>query len=240
MILAAGLGSRLRPLTDHTPKALLPVGGIPILERIAIRLIEAGADRLIINLHHLGDQIRSYVQERQNFGVDVVFSDESMELLETGGALLHATHLFRRDEPFLLHNGDILSDLPLRDMYESHCHSDAICTLAVMQRASSRQLLFDGSGLVGRTDKSKRIRLQAREADGLPLELGFGGVHVISPELLDRISESGAFSILETYLRLSGEGFAILPFRIDGYRWMDIGKPEQLAIADAWLERSLP
>jgi len=240
MILAAGLGSRLRPLTDHTPKALLPVGGTPILERVANRLVEAGATRLIINLHHLGDQIRSFVEERQNFGVEVVFSDESSALLETGGALLHAAHLFSGDQPFLLHNGDILSDLPLREMYQVHCSSGAIATLAVMQRASSRQLLFDDRGLVGRTDESKQLRLEAREPIGTAMQFGFGGVHVISPELLTRISETGAFSILETYLRLAEEGSVILPFRIDGCRWMDIGKPDQLAMADAWLERSLP
>jgi NDP-sugar pyrophosphorylase family protein len=240
MILAAGLGTRLRPLTDDTPKALIPVGGIPILERVASRLIAAGADRLIINLHHLGDRIRSYVRDRDDFGVEVVFSEEIGAALETGGGLLHAAHLLRRDRPLFLHNADILTDVPLRSLYEAHEASRALATLAVMERPSSRHLLFDDAGLMGRVDHGKQLRLEARRPAGRVNELGFAGIHVIAPELLDQITESGGFSILDSYLRLAGEGKVILPFRVDSYHWMDIGKPEQLAVADQWLERSLP
>jgi NDP-sugar pyrophosphorylase family protein len=240
MILAAGLGTRLRPLTDHTPKALIPVGGIPILERVATRLVEAGADRLIINLHHLGDRIRSFVRERDGFGVEVLFSEEAGAALETGGGLLHASHFFRRDRPFFLHNADILTDVPLRSLYESHESSRALATLAVMERRSSRHLLFDGAGLMGRVDYGKELRLEVRTPSGEVEELGFAGIHVISPELLDRITERGGFSILDTYLRLAGEGVSILPFRVDSSRWIDIGRPDQLAAAERWLERSLP
>ncbi|CAN5781097.1 nucleotidyltransferase family protein [soil metagenome] len=240
MILAAGLGTRLRPLTDHTPKALIPVGGVPILERVADRLIAAGADRLIINLHHLGDRIRSYVREREGFGVEVVYSEEIGTALETGGGLLHASHLFRRDRPFFLHNADILTDVPLRSMYDSHESSGAIATLAAMERRSSRHLLFDEAGLMGRVDHGKELRLESRKPLGGVTELGFAGIHVISPELLDLITETGGFSILDTYLRLAREGMTIRPYRVDTSHWIDIGKPDQLAAADRWLERSLP
>jgi NDP-sugar pyrophosphorylase family protein len=240
MILAAGLGTRLRPLTDRVPKALVPVGGVPILERVARRLVQAGADRLIINLHHLGDAIRDFVAEHDDFGVEVLYSEEPAEPLETGGGLLNAAPLFRRGAPFFVHNGDILTDLPLEAMYATHLRSGALATLAVMERPSSRQLLFDDVGLLGRSDSAKDLRLLARETIGEVTPLGFGGVHVVSPDIFERITETGAFSILETYLRLVGEGARILPFRIDSCLWIDIGKPEQLALADARMERSLP
>ena len=248
MILAAGLGTRLRPLTDHTPKALIDVGGMPIIERVARRLIAAGADRLIVNLHHLGDQIRDFVRERDGFGVEVVFSPEEEGPLETGGGVLRAAPLFRRDAPFFLHNTDILSEIPLGSMYAAHRESDALVTVAVMDRRTSRHLLFDERGLLGRTDQKKELRLEARARVGEVHALAFGGVHVISPRFLDRIEERGAFSILDPYLRLAGAGERILPYRIDAYRWMDIGKPEQLEEADRWvrevegpgMERSSP
>ncbi|HEX6925858.1 MAG TPA: sugar phosphate nucleotidyltransferase [Longimicrobiaceae bacterium] len=233
MILAAGLGTRLRPLTDRIPKALIEVGGMPILGRVAHRLIEAGADRLIINLHHLGDRIREYVTEMESFGVEVVFSEEAKGALETGGAILKARGLLRADAPFFLHNADILSDLPLSEMYRQHLRSGALATLAVMARPSTRYLLFDEDGLFGRVDERKEIRLITREPVGQETRLAFAGVHVIDPRFPRLLHERGAFSILEPYLRLVEEGERILPFRIDGYQWIDIGKPEQLAEARA-------
>ena len=229
MLLAAGLGTRLRPLTDHAPKALVDVGGLPILERVA--------RRLIVNLHHFGDQIRDYVAKRDGFGVEVVFSSEEAQPLETGGGLLQAAPLFRRDAPFFLHNADILTDLPLGRMYAAHQESEPLATLAVMERDSSRYLLFDELGLFGRADEKKGIRLEARPPVGEVRRLAFGGVHVISPAILERFTESGAFSILDPYLRLAGEGMRILPFRIDGAYWSDIGKPEQLEEARRWVGR---
>lgn len=240
MLLAAGLGTRLRPLTDHTPKALIEIGGVPILERVARRLIDAGADRLIINLHHLGERIREFVESRSGFGVEVCFSTEPEQALETGGGLQHAEPCFRGDGPFFLHNADILSDFPLREMYSAHLRDAPLATLAVMERPTSRYLLFDDVGLFGRADEGKGLRLEARPAVGPERRLAFGGVHVISPEIFARTSERGAFSILDPYLRLVEEGAKILPHRIDGHRWVDIGKPEQLQEARRWLEHSLP
>ncbi len=229
MLLAAGLGTRLRPLTDHTPKALIPVGGVPILERVARRLVAAGADRLIVNIHHLGERIEAYVRARGGFGAEAVFSAEPGAPLETGGALVLAEPLFRRDAPFFLHNADILTDLPLREMYAAHRASGgALATLAVMERETARKLLFDDAGLLGRTDEKKGIDLRVRPAVGEVRALGFGGVHVIAPRVFGLLTERGAFSILDPYLRLVAAGERILPFRVDGCTWVDIGRPEQL------------
>lgn len=229
LILAAGLGTRLRPLTDHTPKALIDVGGMPMLERVARRLIDAGADRLIVNTHYLGGQIARYLAERDGFGVEWEVSQEPGDApAETGGALVHAEPLFRRDAPFFLHNADVLTEIPLREMYDAHVASGALATLAVMDRETSRHLLFDDLGLLGRTDAKKDLDLRVRDAVGEVRKLAFGGVHVISPRIFDRLSERGAFSILDPYLRLAGEGETIRPFRVDAYTWIDIGSPAQL------------
>ena len=167
MILAAGLGTRLRPLTEHTPKALLDVGGVPILERVARRLIAAGADRLIINTAHLAEQIEAFVRSRDGFGVEAVFSREDPGPLETGGALLAAEPLFRGDAPFFLHNADILSDIPLGDVYAAHeAAGDPLATVAVLDRPTSRKLLFDDAGLLGRTDEGKELDLRVRPPVG--------------------------------------------------------------------------
>jgi NDP-sugar pyrophosphorylase family protein len=232
MVLAAGLGTRLRPLTDHTPKALIDVGGVPMLERVARRLIEAGADRLIVNTHHLGDQIARYVRERDGFGVESVISHEEGEPLETGGALVAARSLFRGDAPFFLHNADILTDLPLAEMYAAHVEAgDPLATVAVMQRPTTRHLLFDEQGLMGRIDETKGVDLRVRPAVGEVRALPFAGIHVISPRVFGLLTETGAFSILDPYLRLAAAGERVLPFRVDDRLWLDIGRPEQLEAA---------
>ncbi|HEX6908979.1 MAG TPA: sugar phosphate nucleotidyltransferase [Longimicrobium sp.] len=229
MILAAGLGTRLRPLTDHTPKALLDVGGVPILERVARRLIQAGADRLIINTAHLAEQIEAYVGARDGFGVETVFSREDPGPLETGGALLAARAHFRGDAPFFLHNADILSGIPLGKMYAAHLAAgDPLATVAVLDRPTSRRLLFDDAGLLGRTDEGKGLDLRVRPPAGEVRAVPFAGIHVISPRIFTLLTETGAFSILDPYLRLAGAGERILPFRVDGHAWIDIGRPEQL------------
>jgi NDP-sugar pyrophosphorylase family protein len=229
MILAAGLGTRLRPLTDHTPKALIDVGGMPIIERVARRLIAAGADRLIVNTAYLAQQIEDYVRSMDGFGAEAVFSREDPGPLETGGALLAAQGLFRGDAPFFLHNADILSDIPLGAMYAAHGEAgDPLATVAVLDRPTTRRLLFDDAGLLGRTDEGKELDLRVRPPRGEVRALPFAGIHVISPRIFELLTERGAFSILDPYLRLAGAGERILPFRVDGHTWIDIGRPEQL------------
>ena len=238
MLFAAGLGTRLRPLTDHTPKALIDVGGVPMLEHVARRLVAAGADRLVINTFHLAEQVEHFVEERGGFGVETRISREQGEILDTGGGLLHAAPLFRRAAPFFVHNADILTDLPLDEMYQAHTRLQPLATLAVMQRSTGRRLLFDGQGLFGRVDDGKQLRIQVREPVGPVEELAFGGVHVVSPEIFGLMTERGVFSILDPYLRLAGEGNTIRPFRIDGCMWLDIGKPEQLEEARTLMRRN--
>lgn len=240
MLFAAGLGTRLRPLTDRIPKALVEVGGVPMLERVALRLVAAGADRLVINVHHHADQVERFVEARGGWGVEVFVSREEGEPLETGGGLLHAAPHLRRDAPFFAHNADIVTDLPLEAMYRTHGESGALATLAVMDRPTSRKLLFDDRGLLGRTDERQGLDLRSRPAEGPVRALAFAGVHVISPELLPGIAERGVFSILDPYLRLAGLGERILPFRVDDALWLDIGRPDQLEAANRRLAAPAP
>lgn len=233
MIFAAGLGTRLRPLTNHTPKPLIPVAGVPMLERVARRLIEAGADRLIINTSHLAAQIERFVEERDGFGVDVRLSHEPDEPLDTGGALWHARGHFRGDAPFLLHNGDVLSDLPLARMYASHCASGALATLAVLPARPDRYLLFDDSGLCGLARRHTGQEELARTTAGVVRRFEFAGVHVVSPDIFGLITERGTFSIFWLYLRLASTGAGIVPFPAEGARCVDIGSFEGLRAAEA-------
>ncbi|MDE5923738.1 MAG: NTP transferase domain-containing protein, partial [Muribaculaceae bacterium] len=139
---AAGLGTRLRPFTLTNPKALVEVDGVPMLERVILRLKREGFDEMVINLHHFGDKIEEFVKSHDNFGVNIAFSDERAELLDTGGALLHARRLLGGDDrPFLIHNVDILSDAPLRELIDRHQRSEAAATLLVSDRESSRRLI---------------------------------------------------------------------------------------------------
>ncbi|HEX6589787.1 MAG TPA: sugar phosphate nucleotidyltransferase [Longimicrobiales bacterium] len=236
MIFAAGLGTRLRPLTNTIPKALVPVAGVAMLERVARRLIDAGADRLVINAHHHADQIARFIDERDGFGVECRLSIEEGEPLETGGGLLRAHQLgyFRGDRPIVVHNADVFTDFPIDTLLESHRASDALATLAVMDRDKSRALIFDDDGLCGAVGRDGSVTM-ARAPHGELAHLGYCGVHACSPELLERITETGVFSIVWPWLRLAGAGARVAAHRVDGARWIDIGSPEKLAEANAAL-----
>ncbi len=231
MIFAAGLGTRLRPLTDTIPKALIQVAGVPMLERVAMRLIAAGATRLVINAHHHMDAVARFVADRNGFGVETVISGEPDLLLDTGGGLKNASRFFRRDAPFLIHNADVLSDINLGALYQMQCGGDAIATLAVMRRDSQRYLVFDDDGLCGYGMGGGDGERLVRDPVGAAERLGFCGIHAVSPAIFDHIEEEGAFSIITLYLRLSRSGHRIRPYRADGSRWIDIGKPDHLQYA---------
>lgn len=233
MILAAGFGSRLRPLTDQIPKALVTVGGVPMLELVAGRLARAGVDRIIINVHHHADAVEQFARNRGNFGVEVLVSDEREAILDTGGALVMASPLFRRDAPFILHNVDILSDINIAELYHSCVLANALSALAVNSRESGRHLLFDDLGLVGYGNDATGSRQLARPVAGAEQRYAFCGIHVISPRIFDVITEEGPFSIIDLYLRLSALGEKIVPHDVDGRLWIDIGRPEQLERARA-------
>lgn len=240
MILAAGLGTRLRPMTDTIPKALIDVGGKPMLERVARRLIDAGATRLVVNVHHHADLVRQFIASRDGFGVETVISDESDLLLDTGGALFHAAPLFSGRAPILLHNCDIETEIDLTALYRAHADSSTLATLAVMHRESARYLLFDGPGhLIGYGNAATGFEVRARVPVGDPVRLGFCGIHVISPRIFSLMSGSAfaamterrAFPIIPLYMNLVESGETIAGCQTGDVRWIDIGKPEQLALA---------
>lgn len=231
MILAAGLGTRLRPLTDEIPKALVPVGDRPMLEHVARRLIDAGATRLVVNVHHHADQIRRFLEERAGFGVEVFVSEEPERRLETGGGLKHAERFFEKRAPFWMHNADVLTDIDLRALYDAHVASGALATLACRAAETDRHLVFDAHGDLCGYGRAGGTEHFVREPAGAPERLDFCGVQVISPEIFTHMTETGVFSIIDTYLRLSQAGQRITPHRVDGATWIDIGDPERLETA---------
>jgi NDP-sugar pyrophosphorylase family protein len=238
LIFAAGRGTRLGPIGQSTPKALLEVGGRTMLERTVRRLAEAGADRIVVNVHHRAGRIERVLAEH-DLGAEVLLSHEPERPLETGGGLLHARELFRRDRPILLHNVDVITDADLSAMVGAHQRSGALVTLAVNGRESTRALLFDEAGLFGREDRREGVRRdEGRPPRGAARAWAFAGIHVCSPELLDLITERGVFSIVTTYLRLAGEGRAILPWVLPPGLWLEIGSLERLEAARAALDEA--
>lgn len=233
MILAAGLGTRLRPLTNDVPKALVDIGGMPMIEHVARRLIDAGAHRLIINTHPHAGLIREFVRERDGFGVDVVFSHEPDAPLDTAGGLRHARALFRADEPFFLHNCDIYTNVDLRALYDAHMAAadERIATLAVLPPSLERFLIFDSHGLCGFGPRGGGDPVQVRRPDGAAHRRDFAGIHVCAPDLLDAIEREPAPSIITHYLRLAGTGVRIERHDDLAASWIDIGTHEKLAVA---------
>jgi NDP-sugar pyrophosphorylase family protein len=235
MVLAAGLGTRLQPLTNDRPKALVEIGGRTLLEITLTRLASFGVRDVIINVHHFADQIVQYLKARENFGLHVEISREET-LLDTGGGLKKAAWFFlddssRMDEPFLLHNVDVVSKIDLLQLLEFQAGEGALATLAVQPRVSSRQLLFDAEGeLSGRWINGQDPEF-VRSIPNL-VAYGFTGIHAISPRLLPLITEEGVFSLITAYLRLAGEGQKILAFRADGSYWRDLGKLDDLRHAE--------
>lgn len=241
MIFAAGLGTRLRPLTDNMPKALVPVAGKPMLERVILRLKEAGFNDIIINIHHFGQQIIDFLHANNNFGADIHLSDERDMLLDTGGGIKKARPFLDGNEPFLVHNADILSDIDLAAFYRHHLESGAEATLLVSERKTARYLLFDSNyALHGWINKStgevKPEGFVYREGNDYQ-ELAFGGMHVISPSLFPLMEEEqwmGKFSIIPFYLSAC-QKVRIQGYPLQGFQWFDIGKPETLEEAERYL-----
>jgi MurNAc alpha-1-phosphate uridylyltransferase len=232
MILAAGLGTRLRPLTDRIPKALVEIGDVAVLEHVARRLIDAGADRLIINTHPFPGLIHDYVARRDGFGVEVHYSHEPDAPLDTAGGLRHAAHLFRRDAPFFLHNCDVYTTVDLRAVYTAHraAGDGRTATLAVLPPSPERYLVFDDRGLCGFAPRGGGAENLARPASGTLRRFDFTGIHVIEPGLLDTL-DAAPPSIITHYLRLAAAGTRIAPAEQPDARWFDIGTHEKLAAA---------
>ncbi|MDQ1409514.1 MAG: mannose-phosphate guanylyltransferase [Acidobacteriaceae bacterium] len=243
MVLAAGLGTRLRPLTDDRPKALVEVGGRTLLEITLARLRTFGIYDVIVNVHHFADKVISFLAERENFGMHIEVSREDV-LLDTGGGLKKAGCFFLEPsnpaaEPFLLHNVDVVSTIDLQRMVQFHRDNQALATLAVQERETSRYLLFDEQlhlcgRRVGLGAKAEIVRAAPKTE-----VLAFSGIHVLSPRLLPLMKEEGVFSIIDAYLRLAGSGEKIIAFRADDYYWRDLGKPADLQQAARDLEQGV-
>jgi NDP-sugar pyrophosphorylase family protein len=244
MVLAAGLGKRLRPLTDDRPKALVEIAGRTLLEITLSRLRDYGVGEVIINVHHFADMILAYLETHHNFGMRIEVSREET-LLDTGGGLKKAAWFFledshRLDEPFILHNVDVISTIDLGRMVQFHTEQQALATLAVKKREASRYLLFnDQLQLCGRRGARDHEAELVRPSQPVQ-ELGFSGIHVISPRLLAMLTEEGAFSIITSYLRLAARDEKILAFRADEYYWRDLGRPENVAQAAQELKEVQP
>jgi NDP-sugar pyrophosphorylase family protein len=240
MVLAAGLGARLRPLTDNRPKALVEVAGRTMLEITLSRLRTFGIHDVIVNVHYFAGIIVDYLKANHYFGMHVEVSREKV-LLDTGGGLKKAAHFFLDrgrdvDEPFILHNVDVISNIDLGHMVRFHKENRALAALAVQSRKTTRPLLFDD-------------RLQLRGRGGPELapsskqmqSLAFCGIHVISPRIFAKMTEQGAFSIIDCYVRLSRENENILAFHADPYDWYDLGTPDRVRQAARQLtQKSLP
>lgn len=239
MIFAAGLGARLKPLTDNTPKALIPIAGKPMLEHVILKLKAAGFDQVVINIHHLGGQILDFLAANNHFGIEIYISDEQDYLLDTGGGIKKAARFLQGNEPFLIHNVDIISNVDLQALYNSHLKSDSLATLLVSQRNTSRYLLFNQENqLCGWRNhdtgevKSYYPYFNPEQHN----EYAFGGIHVISPEIFNWMEEwTGKFSIINFYLSICART-PIQGYLAENLRLLDIGKPETLAQAEEWIK----
>jgi NDP-sugar pyrophosphorylase family protein len=243
MILAAGLGTRLRPLTNDRPKALVKVAGRTLLEITLARLREFGVREVIINVHYYPDMLIDSVKAAGNFGMHIEFSREDI-LLDTGGGLKKAAWFLSEDRgsseaPFIVHNVDVISTIDIRRMVQFHTERRALATLAVQDRPTSRFLLFDEQfQLCGRPPASDEKTEGLRPAQQMR-KLAFTGIHVISPRIFPLLTEEGVFSIIPAYLRLADQGEKIMAFNADGYYWRDLGTAESLKQAEKDIKEDL-
>jgi len=224
MILAAGLGTRLKPLTEIIPKALVKVYGVPLLEQSLLHLKKSGIKQVIINVHHFAGQIIDYLKINHDFRMEIAVSDESGELLDTGGGLKKASWFFSDDNPFLVLNVDVLSDLALDKLNEHHYKSGGLATLVVRERETSRYLLFNKDlQLCGWENKKTGEKKITRPQSIDNRQLAFSGIQMIDPKIFGLITETGKFSLTELYLRLSVEHKIVGFIDKDSY-WRDAGK----------------
>jgi N-acetyl-alpha-D-muramate 1-phosphate uridylyltransferase len=232
MILAAGLGTRLKPWTDHHPKALAMVNGKSLLQRNVQYLMQCGINDIVINVHHFADQIRDAVIANDAWGANISISDETDEVLETGGGLLKAHSLLKGSEQFLMVNVDILTDMNLKDIVRQHQLNNAIATIAVTHRESSRGFLFDDDmrlcGWENTSTGEKKVRVQK---DNLEL-FAFSGIHLISERIFDDAPLTGKFSMVDWYLEICHK-HTICGYNHHGSHVLDVGQPERIAQAEA-------
>ena len=234
MIFAAGLGTRLKPFTDNHPKALAIVNGKPLLQRNIEYLKSFGIDEIVINVHHFADQIIEFLEENNYFGIEIIISDETDQVLETGGGLVKAKANF--DEDFLVMNVDILTDLNLAEFIKAHQENKAIVSLAVSDRDSSRKLFFNEKNeLKGWRNLKTEEEIKAVDSLDNCKDLAFSGIHVISPTLFEKITEKGKFSIMKVYMDLM-QTESIIGFDHSGGILIDVGRPESVLEAENYFK----
>jgi len=242
MVLAAGLGTRLRPLTNDRPKALVEVAGRTLLEITLSHLRESGIQDVIVNVHHYADMMVDYLKSANSFGMHIEISREEI-LLDTGGGLKKAAWFLSgnsggADTPFVLHNVDVISTIDLPRMVQFHMENKALATLAVQERATSRYLLFDEQlQLCGRrtvSEQTEMVRSPQRTS-----EFAFTGIHIISSRIFPLLTEVGVFSIVPAYLRLAGQREKIMAFPANEYYWRDLGKPENIKQAEKDIQEKI-
>ena len=233
MILAAGFGIRLKPLTDHIPKALIEINNVPIIEHQIRRLTSLGFNDIIINVHHLAEKIIDFIKSK-NWGKANIEISVEPNILETGGGLKKARWFFDSEESFLVHNVDVITNLNLEKMIEAHLSSNALSTIAVRRRKTTKYFLIDEeSNLCGWKSTEKEQTLIKKKPIGELSEFSFMGVHIISPEIFPLMPEEDKFSLIDLYLKLAEQNQTIKAFRGDNYDWLDIGKKENLASANS-------
>lgn len=227
MILAAGLGTRLKPFTDHHPKALALVNGKPVLHRNVEYLQKHGIYEVIVNVHHYADQIEKAIWDANGWGSNITISNERDEVLETGGGILKASWFLEDSDPFVVMNADILTDLDLGAMITTHRQNKHMGTLAVTTRSSSRALVFNPNNELCGWKNEKTGETKGKP--GHPF--AFSGIQVLSPDIFNHIRFSGKFSMIDVYLDLCSQ-HRFLAFDHSQSLFMDIGSPEKLAMAE--------
>jgi len=234
MIFAAGLGTRLYPLTLNKPKALVEIAGKTLLQMAIEKVSQAGYHDLVINIHHFGDQIIEYLEKNNNFGLNIIISDERNQLLDTGGGILNASNCLDGDEAFLVYNVDVLSNIDLQLFRKYHLEQGGLATLAVRERSTARYLAFDdGMQLSGWRNIKTGDEIVSRNMKNCSL-LAFSGIQLIETAIFKLITETGSFPLIPLYLRLAAK------HRIMGYNdksslWMDLGKPSQIKEAEKYI-----
>ncbi len=254
MIFAAGEGRRLRPLTEHLPKALVEVGGKPMILHVLQKLCAAGVGEVVVNVHHHAEKVRSFFENQSIEGIRIHISDETEQLLDTGGGLLKAADFLKGEQPFFLHNVDVLSDVRLDALWEAHQRHRPLATLAVSPRSSSRYFLWHKNLLAGWENSRSGECIICRETPAVPisgqqarrvnpsgtqpsqhakaeeaelLRRAFSGIHLVEPQIFSLMDEKAPFAIKDLYLRLAGK-HRIIAFEHDAAFWADIGSPEKL------------
>ena len=236
LILAAGLGTRLFPYTSDRPKALVELNGITLLERAIRKVNELNVSEIVVNIHHFGEQIVEFLEERENFHLPIKISDERDQLLDTGGAILKARSLLGESEPFLVYNVDILSSIDLNELSDYHTSRGGLATMAVRDRMTDRYMVFNPEMILSGWRNTKTGEEKLVRNDAHLRNYAFSGIQIVEPAIFSLITETGKFSVIQLYLRLA-KSHDIYGFLDTSELWSDLGKPDQLIQAEQLLKQ---